>query len=112
MSSATNFGKVATLDWTKVLTKCTPPVRKGVMELRANHEDLRRLISEAQASMPKLNFDYYRSKLSTTEYSKILNDTEESIKMFQPTKVDVVQKLKELESQREAKVTIDMIKSL
>lgn len=97
-------GKVAALDWAKVLEKCTPPVRKGIMDLRARHEDLRRLILETKAAIPTINLDYYRSKLPAAEYAGLLSETENKLRSFAPTKVDLSAKLEELSSQREAKV--------
>ena len=92
------------LDWAKVLEKCTPSVRKGVMDLRARHEDLRRLSLATKAAMPAVDINHYRSKLPATEYSELLREAEDRLRDFAPTKVDLSAQLAELAAQREAKV--------
>lgn len=98
------IAKQASVNWTKVLSKCSPNVRKTILETRSQHEDLRRQISELKETTPKLDFAAYRQVLPK-ELGKIVNEAEGQLKAFKPTKVDVTASLKELEQERELKVT-------
>ncbi|PJF16573.1 hypothetical protein PSACC_03574 [Paramicrosporidium saccamoebae] len=102
---SSGIGKVAgSVDWTRVLSRCNPQVRKGVMDLRAHHEDLRRQIADAKSSVPKLDFDYYKSKLPSKEYGTMLSEMEGKVKGFQPTKTDYSDKLKVLENEKQTQL--------
>lgn len=104
-SAGNHAGKLLNLDWSKVLEKCTPAVRKGITDLRARHEDLRRLILATQTAIPSLDMDKYRNRLAQSpEYAGLLDESERKLAEFKPSKIDVSEKLKALEAQREAKV--------
>lgn len=92
-----------TLNWTKVLLKCSPNVRKTILETRAHHEDLRRQISEIKQSMPKLDFGVYRQTLPK-EMAKIVDESENQFKSYKPPKIDVNSSIKELEQERDLKI--------
>ena len=92
-----------TLNWTKVLSKCSPNVRKTILETRAHHEDLRRQISEIKQSMPKLDFGVYRQTLPKG-MAKIVDDAESQLKAYKPPKIDVNSSIKELEQERDLKI--------
>lgn len=97
----------AKLDWARVLERCGPQARKSIMDLRSRHEELRRQILETQsAAQIRLDFDYYRRKLAGTEHETLLNKLESELKGFQPAKVDISQKLRELEQEKQSKVCI------
>ena len=95
---------VGRVDWSRVLERCTPSARKSIMDLRSNHEELRRQILEASQNIPKLDMEQYRRKLPVAEYEGMLNELEDRVKNYQPPKVDVTQKLKELEAEKQVKV--------
>lgn len=102
MASSIGISKV---EWTRVLERLSPQVRKGVMDLRSRHEDLRRLIAETQAAIPTLDFDHYRARLQNdSEYDGLVRESEQRLAAFSPAKIDLTAKLGELEAQREAKV--------
>lgn len=99
--------QLLTVDWSKVLEKCTPTVRKGITDLRARHEDLRRLIAATHASIPTLDLAKYRSRLAQSpEHAGLLEEAERKLAAFRPAKMDVTEQLKSLEAQREAKVSL------
>lgn len=91
------------VNWTKVLAKCSPSVRKTILETRAHHEDLRRQIAELKESIPKLDFAAYRQVLPK-EMGKIVAEAEGQFKAFKPAKQNVAAALTELEQERELKV--------
>lgn len=91
------------LNWTKVLSKCSPSVRKVILETRSHHEDLSRQIIELKSSLPKLDFSAYRQILPK-EMIKIVDDAEKEFKSFKPEKFDVTEQLKDLEKERDLKV--------
>lgn len=93
----------AALNWTKILSKCSPSVRKTILETRSHHEDLRRQISELHSTLPKLDFAAYRQVLPK-EMGKVVDEAEKQFKAFKTEKVDVSGQLKELEQERELKV--------
>ena len=93
----------ASLNWTKILSKCSPNVRKIILETRSQHEDLRRQISELHSTLPKLDFVAYRQNLSK-QLGTAVDDAEKQIKEFKVEKIDVSGQLKELEQERELKV--------
>lgn len=101
--------KQAAVNWTKVLSKCSPTVRKTILETRAHHEDLRRQIAELKETTPKLDFAAYRQVLPK-ELGKIVNEAEAQLKAFKPTKQSVAASLKELEQERELKVIFIFMK--
>ena len=74
------------------------------MDLRSNHEELRRQILEVSQNVPKLDMEQYRRKLPAADYEGMLNELENRLKNYQPPKADVTQKLKELETEKQAKV--------
>ena len=99
----------AKVDWSKFLEKCTPAVRKTVTDLRGRHEELRRLITETRAAIPTISPDhlkYYADKLkdAPAEYRGVYEDARKGVEQFRITEVDIGDKLRELEAQREAKV--------
>lgn len=93
----------AALNWTKILSKCSPSVRKTIIETRSHHEDLRRQISELHSTLPKLDFSAYRQVLPK-EMGKVVDEAEKQFKSFKVQKIDVTSQLKELERERELKV--------
>jgi len=95
---------VGRVDWTRVLERCTPPARKSILDLRSQHEELRRQILEASQNVPKLDIEQYRRKLPAAEYGGMLSELEARLKNYQPPKIDVAQKLRELEAEKQAKV--------
>lgn len=95
--------KQVTLNWTKILSNCTPTVRKTILETRAHHEDLRRQISELKHCMPKLDFTVYRAELPK-DMTKMVDEAEAQIKNYKRKKVDVTSALKALEEERQLKV--------
>lgn len=97
--------KQVALNWTKILSNCTPSVRKIILETRSHHEDLRRQISELKHSMPKLDFAAYRAELPK-EMGKMIEEAEGQIKNYKPKMVDVSAFIKALEEERHIKVTI------
>lgn len=97
--------KQAALNWTKILSNCTPSVRKTILETRSHHEDLRRQISELKNSIPKLDFAAYRAELPK-EMGKMVEEAEGQIKSYKPKMVDVSASIKALEEERQIKVTI------
>ena len=92
----------AAVDWARFLQRCTPVVRKKVVDLHARHEELRRLILEAQKTVPRLDFGAYRQKLHSAEDQAILDRAEQQVAGFQPTQVDVSLELDKL---RAAKIS-------
>lgn len=99
--------KQVALNWTKILSNCTPSVRKTILETRAHHEDLRRQISELKHSMPKLDFAAYKAELPK-EMGKIVDEAEGQIKNYKPKQVDVSASLKALEEERQLKVKLNI----
>lgn len=95
--------KQVALNWTKILSNCTPSVRKTILETRAHHEDLRRQISELKHSMPKLDFVSYKADLPK-EMGKVVDEAEAQIKNYKPKQVDVSASIKALEEERQIKV--------
>ena len=91
------------LNWTKILSKCSPTVRKTVLDVRSQHEDLSRQIHELKQSLPKLEFAAYRQILPK-EMGKIVDQAEKEFKNFKVQKVDVTSALKELDEERDLKV--------
>ena len=97
--------KQVALNWTKILSNCTPSVRKTILETRAHHEDLRRQISELKQSMPKLDFSGYKAELPK-EMRAMVEEAEKEIKNYKVKQVDVSAALKALEEERQIKVKI------
>lgn len=54
------------VNWAAVLNRCTPAVRKSVMDVRSRHEELRRLIQEARSTRLTPSFDRYRQSLPSS----------------------------------------------
>ena len=94
-----------TLNWTKILSKCSPNVRKTLLETRAYHEDLRRQISEIKQGMPKVDFGVYRQTLPKL-MSKIVDEAESQFKAYKPPKIDVKSSINELEQERDLKIRL------
>lgn len=95
--------KQAALNWTKILSKCSPTVRKTILDTRSLHEDLSRQIHEIKQSLPKLDFGAYRQTLPK-EMGKIVDQAEKEFKNYKVNKVDVNPSLKELDEERDLKV--------
>lgn len=104
MSASTSAKQVA-LNWTKILSKCSPTVRKTILETRSHHEDLRRQIQEQKQSIPKLDFGLYRQSLPK-ELWKIVDEAENQFKAYKIPKIDVNSSIKELEAERELKTKL------
>jgi hypothetical protein len=94
---------MVSVNWTKVLQKCTPSTKKTILHARSTHEDLRRMISDLESGTPKLNF---------AEYAKVLVDgravgeAEDRVKSWRGgAERDLTADLKALESERDKKVS-------
>ena len=96
--------KQVALNWTKILSNCTPSVRKTILETRSHHEDLRRQIFELKHSMPKLDFAAYKAELPK-EMAKMVEEAETQINNYKPKIVDVSASIKALEEERQIKVS-------
>ncbi len=107
-ASSAATGAVKSLDWTAILAKCSPVARKHITDLRAHHEELRRLILEAQsvAASPnmRLDFDNYRKRLAGTQYEPAIRELQSKYQSFQPAPKDTSAALKALEAERQSKV--------
>lgn len=88
------------LDWKKILKNSTPEVSKKILTARARHEDLIRLISEAKEAKPMLDFNYYRSQLSSKEDLDLVSSMERDASIIE-TKVDFSPKSLETASSEE-----------
>lgn len=93
----------AVVNWTKVLSNCSPTVRKTILETRALHEDLRRQLAEAKESVPKLDFAAYRAALPKS-LGKLVDDAEKEVKGFKVPEIDTKVSLSELKQEQELKV--------
>jgi hypothetical protein len=100
ISISRNFA--TTIDWSRVLTKCSPSVRKGILDLRSKHEDLKRLIGEAQESSPKINFEHFKRELGTE--SGNIDEIEQKFNSFKPKAIDLKSQLSQLEAEKQEKV--------
>jgi hypothetical protein len=95
----------AAVNWTKVLSRSSPTVRKALLDARATHEDLRRQITETRASIPQLDFSVYRAQLPEKTHGKLVAELEAQVKTFKPAKsFDLEAALKQLDNERQAKV--------
>lgn len=94
----------AGVDWKKVLSKCSPSVRKGIVDIRARHEDLRRLIGEGREGEARLDFAHYRKRLLGTAHEKMVEESEAAVQAYQPARLDVSEQLRSWAEQRERKV--------
>lgn len=92
-------------NWTKVLAKCSPSVRKTILETRGHHEDLRRQIAELRQTLPKLDFDAYRRVLPTN-LRKAVDEAEAQWRAFKPKKIDSSKALSALDQERDLKVIL------
>lgn len=95
--------KQVALNWTKILSNCTPSVRKTILETRSHHEDLRRQITELKHSMPKMDFTAYKAELPK-EMKKMVEEAEGQIKNYKAKQFDVSASIKALEEERQIKV--------
>lgn len=101
-SSSSSQSKV---DWSAVLGRCAPEVRKTVMETRVRHEDLRRQIAELKASQPKIDWERYRSILGTSEHFRTaFEQIERDAASFQAKPLNIEPMLQDLEVERRQKV--------
>ncbi len=88
------------VNWTKVLQKCTPSTRKTILHARSTHEELRRMITEQELHVPKLNFPEYAKILD----AKVVKEAESKVKNWAGVPRDVSSEVKALESERDVKV--------
>ena len=100
----------APLNWTKVLAKCSPSVRKTILETRGHHEDLRRQIAELRQTLPKLDFEAYRRSLPA-HLGKVVDESESQFKAFKPKKIDSSKALSALDQERDLKVSFSCSES-
>jgi len=103
MSSIGGATKKALVDWTKILGRCTPKVRKTILETRSHHEELRRQIGELKATIPKLDWTYYQAKLPKS-MEGFVREMEASVSDFKPQKINTEPLLDEWKSEREGKL--------
>lgn len=85
------------------MAKCSPTVRKTILDTRSLHEDLRRQILEAKQSVPKLDFSYYKKELPKGMGGMIMA-AEEEVNSYKGIDVDVKAALLELDTERDLKV--------
>ena len=89
------------VNWTKVLSKCSPSVRKTLIHARATNEELRRQVLEQAAVTPKLDFSVYRNGGVA---AGVVAEAEGKVKGFSVAKRDVSAELKALDAERDQKV--------
>lgn len=98
-----NMTPSVSLNWSKILSKCSPTVRKTILETRSHHEDLRRQISELRHTLPRLDFPAYRESLPK-EMKGLIDTAEKEFKAFKPVKDNCQASIKALEEERDLKV--------
>lgn len=83
------------VDWTKVLSKCTPESRKMVIEVRSKNEELKRQILETKANAASLDWSRYEGVLG----SAMVQEQQLRQKAFKPATIQVASALSELQSE-------------
>lgn len=94
---------VSPINWAAVMKRCRPEAHKKILEARGRHEELRRLISEAKAAMPKIDFAAYRSTLPAASKG-LVDQMEGAFKAFKTTKAETGPLLQALDAEKSTKV--------
>lgn len=91
------------VNWSQVLKRCRPDIHKKIIDTRGRHEELRRMIGEAAAAMPKIDFSKYRAALPASSH-KFVDEMEGMMNGFQVNKIDTAPLIQALDAEKSAKV--------
>lgn len=91
------------INWSAILQRCTPTSRQKILDLRARHEDLSRQLTELRASVPHIDWAWYRSILSGKDIG-VVDGLEGRVKAFKPSIQDIQPALMLIEKEKEEKV--------